>query len=376
VAAAGLPLSTLLSGVLVAFTIELDNEFERLTPHRTTITRGAADSRSGPWLVSLVMWSNLMQFVTEEGVSVGELQRLARTGSLSLAGMERWGYITVEPGPSAPRSKAPRPDWVVRPTRKGLRAQRMWRPLLGVIEERWRGRFGTPEISRLREALSALISQFDVELPEYLPVLGYGLLAEAYNSEGRGQGRATAAVDSGVVSSLPLTALLSQALLAFTIDFERESEVSMAISANVMRLLGEKGVPVRDLPRLSGVSKEAIAMALSFLEKRRFIVVEPTPNASRGKVARLTHKGQEAQDTYRRLLGALEERWRGRFGEETIHNVRESLEQLVGEPSAHLSPLFRGLEPHPDGWRASVPRRDTLPHYPMVLHRGGYPDGS
>jgi hypothetical protein len=27
-------------------------------------------------------------------------------------------------------------------------------------------------------------------------------------------------------------------------------------------------------------------------------------------------------------------------------------------------------------WRASVPNPETLPHYPMVLHRGGYPDGS
>jgi DNA-binding MarR family transcriptional regulator len=373
VAAAGLPLSTLLSQVLVAFTIELDNEFERLTPHRTT--RAAAGSRGGPWLVSQVMWSNLMQFVTEEGVSVGELQRLARTAMLLLRGMERWGYITVEPGPSDRRSNAPRPEWVVRATRKGLRAQQVWRPLLGVIEERWRERFGTPEISRLRESLSVLVSQFDVELPEYLPVLGYGLLAEVYNSEKRAQGMAPAPGD-GVESRLPLTALLSQALLAFTIEYERESQVSLAIGANVLRLLDDRGVPIRDLPRLSGVSKEAIATALSFLEKRRFIVLEPTPNASRGKVARLTEKGQEAQDTYRRLVGDLEEGWRGRFGKEAIHYLRESLQQLVGEPSAELSPLFRGLEPHPEGWRASVPRPATLPHYPMVLHRGGYPDGS
>ena len=44
--------------------------------------------------------------------------------------------------------------------------------------------------------------------------------------------------------------------------------------------------------------------------------------------------------------------------------------------SAQLSPLFRGLEPYPDGWRAKVRKPDTLPHYPMVLHRGGFPDGS
>jgi hypothetical protein len=34
------------------------------------------------------------------------------------------------------------------------------------------------------------------------------------------------------------------------------------------------------------------------------------------------------------------------------------------------------MKPYADGWRASVCRPGTLPHYPMILHRGGYPDGS
>ena len=49
--------------------------------------------------------------------------------------------------------------------------------------------------------------------------------------------------------------------------------------------------------------------------------------------------------------------------------------------------LSLGLEPYADGWRASAPyvtqtqavMNDpvaALPHYPMVLHRGGWPDGS
>src|SRR5450631_1484032 len=72
-AGAGLPLPTLLSHVLVAFTIEFDNEAERQIRHRTT-KRGlskdrsskhdsTADMRHAPWLVSRVMWSNCMQFV-------------------------------------------------------------------------------------------------------------------------------------------------------------------------------------------------------------------------------------------------------------------------------------------------------------------------
>jgi DNA-binding MarR family transcriptional regulator len=171
-------------------------------------------------------------------------------------------------------------------------------------------------------------------------------------------------------SSDALIALLSRVLLAFALEFERESDLSIAISANVIRLLNEKGLRLQDLPRLSGVSNEAIAMSVGFLEKRRYVVVGPNPTGGRAKLVRLTPKGIEAQDAYLRLLAAIEGRWHMRFSSDTIRSLRDALERLVGEP------LLRGLESYPDGWRASVPKPETLPHYPMVLHRGGYPDGS
>jgi len=69
------PLPALLSHALVAFTIEFDNEFEHQMPHRTTNHGSSAGMRHAPWLVSMVMWSNFMQFVGEEGTTVRELQR-------------------------------------------------------------------------------------------------------------------------------------------------------------------------------------------------------------------------------------------------------------------------------------------------------------
>jgi DNA-binding MarR family transcriptional regulator len=369
--ASRLPLSALLSQVLVAFTIEFDNEFEHQMPHRTSKHGSSPDSPYAPWLVSLAMWSNCMRFVGEEGVTLGELQRLART-TTNLAGMQRWGYILVEPGPADSRSKQPRPDAIVRPIPAGCKAQKVWRPLFGIIEKRWQARYGKDEIDQLRESLWAVAKQFDVELPDCLPILGYGLFSRGPDY---GQ-RAPAGREAGNGSRLPLPTLLSRVLLAFALEFENESEVSLAISANVVRLLDEQGVRARDLPRLAGVSKEAIAMSLSFLEKHGYAVGEPAPSGSRFKVVRLAPKGREAQDVYRQLVWAIEERWQARFGKDTIRTLRESLERLVGEPSAQLSPLFKGLEPYPDGWRASVRKPDTLPHYPMVLHRGGFPDGS
>jgi|HubBroStandDraft_4_1064222.scaffolds.fasta_scaffold05814_3 DNA-binding MarR family transcriptional regulator len=381
-----LPLPTLLSHALVAFTMEFDNEFEQQMPHRTTRFEtkhgSGTESRDAPWLVSLVMWSNYMRFVSEDGVRVREFQVLARLTKKDannwLARLGRWwGYVVVAPDRADTRANPPYSDWVVRPTSAGRKAQQIWRALLGVIEERWQTRFGKDEIGGLRESLWALTEvlsgQMDVELPDYLPILGHGLFSRGPESERRAPARGENGTSG---SGLPLSALLSRVLLAFAIEFERESELSLAICANVLRVLDEQGVPVRDLALLTGVSKEAISMSMGILQKRRDAVIEPDQSGSRSKAARLTLKGRESQEAYRRLLGLLEERWQARFGKEAIRSLRMSMERLVGEPTVDRSPLFRGLEPYPDGWRALVPRANTLPHYPMVLHRGGFPDGS
>jgi len=356
------PLSTLLSQVLVAFTIEFDNEFEHQMPHRTTNHGSTTGTRSGPWLVSLVMWSNCMQFIGEDGVRVGELEDLAGT-STNLNGMERWGYVTVQPDPADRRPKPPRSAWMIRATSKGRKAQEVWRPLFGVIEKRWEERFGKDEIDQLRDSLSSLISETDIELPDCLPILGYGLFSRVPDRE-----RTRKRTPTGRhLSSVTLVTLLSRALLALALEFERESDLSLAISANVLRVLSESGVRVRDLPVLTGVSKESISMAMGILQKKGIALLEPDPAGSRAKVARLTAKGRKAQEAYLRLLGIIEERWQTRFGKENIRTLRKLLERLAREPR---------MEPYPDGWRASVPKPRTLPHYPMVLHRGGFPDGS
>ncbi len=87
-----MPISTLVSQALVAFTIEFDNETEKRMRHRTTNHGATPGSPHAPWLVSLAMWSNCMQFVGDEGIRVGELEALARTAT-NLHGMARWGYI-------------------------------------------------------------------------------------------------------------------------------------------------------------------------------------------------------------------------------------------------------------------------------------------
>ncbi|HEX4138150.1 MAG TPA: hypothetical protein VHY84_26305 [Bryobacteraceae bacterium] len=69
------------------------------------------------------------------------------------------------------------------------------------------------------------------------------------------------------------------------------------------------------------------------------------------------------------MIETIEARWAAHFGDESIGDLRAALEEIGAR-------LFEGLEPYPGGWRASVRKPETLPHFPMVLHRGGFPDGS
>ena len=310
----------------------------------------------------MVMWSNFMRFVDEEGISDRELQHRLRIPAKNMRTWltrlgKWWGYLVVKP------------NAMVIPTPGGRKAMEIWRTLDCLIEKRWRERFGQDTIDHLREPLVTIVSQMEDALPDGLPILGHGLFS-------KGPEDAQSASTDAATISLPLASLLAKVLLCFAIEFERESEVSLALSANVLRLACEEGVEVSDLPRLSGVSKEAIAMSLSFLGKRGYAVIQPKSTASRKKVLVLTPKGRKAQDKYRQLLLAMEERWQARFGEQAIGRLRELLEQLVVGPAEQQSPLFRGLEPYPEGWRASLPRPEVLPDFPMVLHRGGFPDGS
>jgi hypothetical protein len=131
------------------------------------------------------------------------------------------------------------------------------------------------------------------------------------------------------------------------------------------------------------------------------VVVEPDPAASRGKVVRLSPRGLRAQQTYYRLIGAIEKRWEARFGEEQVGRLRESLRELFDRRGRDGPLLSEGLLPPPATVRAgdrapALGRRDvgaaarqrmwdlvsqteafvrdpagSLPHYPLWdMNRG------
>lgn len=362
-----LDLTALLSALFVAFTIEFDNTFEHRMPHRTTNHGKTPGPGPKPWLVSMAMWVLVMRLVPEEGIPTRDLIRRSQLDAKNMRGFVQrlgkwWGYLEVSPDPAH----------VVRPTEAGRKAQRIWEPLTYEIEGRWNDRFGQNTVDELREALTTLVARLDVELPDYL---GHSAGLTSQQVAG-GDGR------------LSLSALLSKVLQALAMDFDGHSDLTLdvytagvgsrlPICANVLRLLGGEGdgVAVSELPARSGVGQMSIDNWIGILDKRDYVAVATERVGGRRRVARLTDKGAQARNAYLAWTGSLDGRWPTTAAKADLGRVRRAAEAVVGKGGPG-SLLWEGIEPYADGWRSEVPPRQVLPYFPVVSHRGGFPDGT
>ncbi len=345
------PLSSLLSQTLVAFVIELDNAFEARMPSFTNLARPAnADPAPPgwgrkPWLISWAMWANFLRWVEPGGTRLADIRARGRLTPQSLriaaTGMARWGYVAVD-------------DKTVRPRAPGAYAAGVLQGLEDEVAERWRERFGEAFSSALA-ALGELGAALEVNAPAFMPFLGYDLLSEV----------AKGADDTPAGKGSP-TDLISRALLAFTLAFETGYRPSLAHCANLVRVLDEAGVPQRDLPRRSGVAKAGVDWIQKQLIKS---ALADTFNLGAVKHVRLSAEGAALKSLYAQRVQAIEDDWVKRLP--AVTRLRAALEAILASPR-----LPEALEPWPRGWRAQLPAIQTLPHHPMILHRGGYPDGA
>ena len=266
------PLTTLLAFVWTAFTIEVDNAVEAVGSEHLSRLFG----------VSIAMWANGLRFIGEEGVTVDELHALARA-RCNIGGLERWGWISVGDVGAGRREgygshRGVKGATVLRPTRAGSYARRLWPRMIATVEERWQERFGREVIGSLRGASVPLTGAMPWAPPEVHPSDGFY----------------THVIEGSVAhENPPLVALMGQALTALTLRQEKDAEVSLPIAADFLRVIGSRAVRTRDLPSSAGVSKEAVAMAINFLKARHFAELVPA-----GSV-KLTATGLDALDGFR-----------------------------------------------------------------------------
>ncbi|MGA2963627.1 MAG: MarR family winged helix-turn-helix transcriptional regulator [Candidatus Korobacteraceae bacterium] len=333
------PLSALLSQTLVAYTVELDCEFERRMLE--TLSRGAR--------LSLVTWLNLLQFLGDGPVSVRMLASRALAAEEQIKNelgcLERWGFILLQPGkrPGFGSGRGIRADWPVRLTASGEMAIRIWPELIPEIDARWSKRFGD-DATWMRRSLETLEHQIDFELPQGLP--GAILKLPEFT-------RRRSASEDG----LPLPVLLSRVLLAFALDFERDSGTPISLCANAIRILSDKPIPEAEISKRTGCSNETSGIGWQL---KPYIIVERDAARGRGKFVRLSEAGMKAQHRYHRLAREIEERWLECFSGAT-KEVRESLTTLLKR-----NQLSEGLKPPPGTTRAgahtpALGRRDIGP---------------
>lgn len=332
---------TLASWAWIAFTIEVDNAFE----HRSAGRVGRV------FRISLPMWANGLRLIPREGIGVEELSRQAGAGC-NVPGLERWGWITVGESGSARRAgygskRGIRRDTVLRPTSAGEYARSAWPEVIAEVETRWEKRFGASLITSLRAALVPFDDDLPWSPPEVHPPDGFRTQATGTATDER---------------DLPLVVALGRALLALTLEHERDATVSAPLGANVLRVGGS----LADLPPRAGISKEAVAMAANYLVRHGFA------ERAHDRTLALTDAGRAAREDYRTRVAARDD---------------ETLRTALGALLEQTDALSAGFVPQPGCWRGEKPYAAqterliadptaALPWHPMVLHRGGWPDGS
>jgi hypothetical protein len=342
------PLFALVSQILVAFTVELDNEFER---------RMADAGYPGAGL-SWNVYSRVMQFVTPGGITV---ENLAAHGSLKsnqfgLGCLERWHFIVLDPGDgAAPRrvlhrqsgremrdgwgsGRGIRKEWIVRATTKGRKAIELWPPLFDEIEARWRARFGETAIAKLRQTLADIVSKLDLRSN-----------GPSNDEEDESYPLAFSMPGEGDANSLPLPLLLAVLLYAFSVEFGAECRVPLALCANAIRVLGEIPAPPSQIPYLTGASKEQVAIGWRL---KRFIEEKTDPHVPRGKLASLNPLGASVYKKYKRVVAEIESRWQEKF---PVKELRNSLEELLTAKDGERLRIIEGLTPPAGVARAGTP---------------------
>jgi hypothetical protein len=159
-----------------------------------------------------------------------------------------------------------------------------------------------------------------------------------------------------MASDRPLSALLSQLLVAFTVEFDGEFErrmgeagypgarLSLVVWTKLMRFAAEGEVSVRELTARAAAPDTQIKLPLGCLERWGFVVFKDERREGWGSgrgirgdwMVRLSAKGRAASRIWPPLFGEIEKRWEKRFGQEEIRRLRRSLQEIAEGPDHRL----------------------------------------
>ena len=340
--------------------------------------------RGAPWLVSFALWANVLQYLDDDAVTVAELRARARTNQASPGRPAPLGLRHAHAAGGQTLRNPPQDGAMVRttagrPTGAGRlvpRSQPSSTTVGGCASGRRPSIAWSSPPGGLRRAAhrSAGLPPRDPPDPE---------------RQG-GAGPVNAASPAMPLPLLPPTAPLSPLLAGSwspspsTSSRVRGSRCPSAPTPCACSTAGDthRGPAPADR-RVAGGQRDVRGLAGTTRLRRE----GAGPDGTRGKVLRLTPKGQKAQQKYRRLLGATEESWRTTYGAATSTTSRAALEHARrGRDFRLLAPGARpGALPRQLAGRAPTTPRDAaalsdgaaprrLPRWQLRARSGGAAD--
>lgn len=275
------------------------------------LERACVDEGAGcDGIPSLDNWANLLRAVDDAGVDHRELPKMLRLSNRAV----RSRVLSAVRNGWVEDLKSDLGKKTVRRTVLGSQVACRWKSLQGAAEERWRTQIGFNPTDKLRASLEEVVARMPLEHPHY--PASYGV-ADARITGGNGQDwKAVPRQRGDTVSYLPLSALLSQALVAFAMKYEEKSPVALSLSTAVIRRVPPEGRPVYGI---------GYSVGISALDRHGFVQVS-TVNGK--EMVYLTSKGFAVSEAYEGWICEVETEWCKEFGTQVVTPLRRALEAI------------------------------------------------
>lgn len=289
-----------------------------------------AEASAGGDMPALPVWSNVLRCLADGDLPEPDLAAAARVSkrlaAAAITTVAKAGWISAVPAGGKAR--------LLSLTEAGASAATRWPASLAALDRAWAG---TP----LRRTLEEVVRRVPYELPHFPASYGTADPSAIGGPYMQGVKRADGVLahgndwkpvargDGDTVSALPITALLSQALMAFTIDYEDRFPWPLASTANVLVHIGTTPTPLKQLPAKHGITGKG----KSLLERHLIVTV-----SKEGVV--LTERGEQVLKHHPARLEATESLWRDRYGDDPIDALREALTELGSDARDHPAHLI------------------------------------
>lgn len=101
--------------------------------------------------------------------------------------------------------------------------------------------------------------------------------------------------------------------------------------------LAAGGLHASDLADRLGVSRQAVAQAVTALQRHRYVTRGPDPADARAQIIELTPRGRQVLRVMRSSAIDLEKRWQKIIGQRRLGELRKTLQMLLSADSGEAA---------------------------------------